>query len=97
MDTMPDDTPAQQTTEALPSTLHDHRFPADVCRARGWVIGTQLVGDEGGGPTMIQITAIGEQSILAKTLSENGRRATYTREGLWSLDCRDWREREHGH
>ena len=77
-------------------TLHDHRSPADVCRARGWVVGTQLVGDEGSGPTVIQITAIGEQRILARTISENGRRATYPDEGLWSLGSRDWKEREHG-
>jgi hypothetical protein len=84
----------QETTIA--STLHDHRSPADVCRARGWSVGTQLVGDEGAGPTVIQITAIGERCILARTLSHNGRRATYRDEGLWSLDCRDWQEREHG-
>lgn len=43
--------PLVGVTEALPSTLHDHRSSAEVCRARGWRVGQRLVGDEGRGPT----------------------------------------------
>ena len=78
------------------STLGDYREPAAICRERGWTVGTQLVGDEGDGPTVIEITAIGEKLILAKALSRNGRRTPYRGEGTWALDCRDWKEREHG-
>jgi hypothetical protein len=77
------------------STKNDFRWPATICRERGWVVGTQLVGDEGNGPTVIQITAIGEQSILARALSESGKRVRYPREGVWDLSWRDWQERTH--
>jgi hypothetical protein len=81
----------QQTTDTLPSTMHDHRPAAEVCRARGWRVGQRLVGDEGHGPTVIEITAVGEATILAKTISHNGEPAAYSREGGWALWCRDWR------
>lgn len=84
---------ASQSTR---STLGDYREPATICRERGWTVGTQIVGDEGHGPTVIEITAIGEKRILAKTLSHNGRRTPYREEAMWTLDCRDWKEREHG-
>ncbi len=60
---------------------------ADLCRARGWRVGTQLEGDEGYGPTVIEITAIGERKVLAKTISPKARE-----EKSWSLSRRDWRE-----
>lgn len=56
---------------------------AEKCRARGWTVGTFLEGDEGYGPEVIQITAIGEEKILAKRVDGY--------EGLWSLDYRDWK------
>ena len=65
--------------------------PADVCRERGWLPGTLLIGDEGYGPTIIKITAIGTEAILAVQVSHNGKR-TYDREGTWMLSCRDWEE-----
>jgi hypothetical protein len=59
---------------------------ADACRRMGWGVGTQIVGDEGFGPTVWEITAIGRSSILTVTI--NGGRDK--RECLSSLTCRDW-------
>lgn len=66
---------------------------ADKCRTNGWAVGTRLVGDEGYGPTVIEITAIGEESILAKTISHNGdpSKPFGNSETLWSLEYRDWK------
>lgn len=74
-----------------PTTLHDRRPPAEICRERGWTVGTRIVGDEGHGPTVLVITAIGEHRILARTISQKGRPVTVT-ETTWALDCRDWTE-----
>lgn len=71
--------------------MGDMREPADICRENGWEPGTRLVGDEGRGQTVIEITAIGEQHILAKIISHAGKPGS-DREGLWSLSCRDWEE-----
>jgi len=57
---------------------------ADWCRLNGWDVGTILEGDEGRGPERIVITAVGEESILAKTLGSPGDRS-------WVLWCRDWK------
>lgn len=38
---------------------------AQTCSLNGWAVGTLLVGDEGYGPTVLRITAIGEESLLA--------------------------------
>lgn len=74
-------------------TLRDHREPAVICRERGWTAGTRLVGDEGFGPTVIEITAIGERSILAKTISHDGKPLAFCHnETSWTLSCRDWRK-----
>jgi hypothetical protein len=64
---------------------------ADVCRANGWGPGTRLVGDEGYGPTVIEIRYVGEEKIVAKRISESGL-GTVGREAMWTLCCRDWRE-----
>lgn len=64
---------------------------ADLCRSRGWGPGTRLVGDEGYGPTVIEITALGERIMLAKHMSHNGVPDPWE-ESLWTLTCRDWRE-----
>ena len=58
---------------------------ADWCRLNGWGVGTILEGDEGRGPERIVITAVGEESILAKPISgSQGDRS-------WVLWCRDWK------
>lgn len=63
---------------------------ADTCRRNGWMAGTLLVGDEGYGPTVIEITAVGERLILAKTISHDGKLKD-SDEGIWTLTCRDWK------
>jgi hypothetical protein len=68
------------------------RFTSDAaqCRKNGWKAGTRLVGDEGYGPTVIEITAVGRERILAVTISHNGEPADYD-ESDWTLECRKWR------
>lgn len=61
------------------------------CRENGWGPRTRLVGDEGFGPTVIELTAVGERHVLAKQISHNGKpRDSY--ESCWTLACRDWKE-----
>jgi hypothetical protein len=74
------------------TTLNDHRPPAEVCRSHGWTPGTRLVGDEGQGPEVIEITAVGERDVLAKTVMFKGHVPTWAREGSWTLAYRDWVE-----
>ncbi len=75
----------------MKSTLNDMHEPADICRENGWLPGAKLIGDEGYGPTVICITAIGEKNILAKEVSHNGQpRDGY--ETSWVLYSRDWTE-----
>lgn len=64
--------------------------PADVARLKGWTVGTKLIGDEGWGPTVIKITAIGEEEVLARKLSHNGEPVDCD-EGTWEFSCRDWK------
>lgn len=78
------------TDAPLVSTLNDPRPPADICRANGWGPGARLIGDEGYGPEIIEITGLGERLLLAKSVSRKGR-AVDGREGTWSLQFRDWR------
>lgn len=63
---------------------------ADYCRERGWGVGTYLVGDEGYGPTVIKITALGERNIMAIAVAGPG--SANPHEANWVLYCRDWRE-----
>jgi len=62
----------------------------ELCRKNGWAVGTRLVGDEGYGPTVIEITAIGEDHLLAKTISHRGIPDSGRPEGSWTLSCRKW-------
>lgn len=65
---------------------------ANVCRKNGWDVGTQLVGDEGYGPTVIEITAVGRSGILAVQLSHNGKPSSpHFIESSWTLRARDWK------
>jgi DNA polymerase-3 subunit beta len=76
----------------LKSTLNDGREPAVVAREHGWKIGTKLIADEGHGPEIIQITALGEGRLLAKSISRNGVAVTGDEhECSWTLDLRDWK------
>ena len=78
----------------MTSTLNDHRNEVEVARDHGWEVGTRLVGDEGYGPTIIEITALGLERLLARTISHNGVpvRGSARTESPWVLYCRDWRE-----
>jgi hypothetical protein len=80
------------------STLKDYRSAAEICRERGWGPGTRIVGDEGYGPTVIEITAVGHEEILAKTISHNGQPPKWEGgETSWVLWCRDWRDAQNLH
>ena len=74
------------------STLRDRRAPAIVCRERGWGPGTRIAGDEGYGETVIEITAVGEQRIMARMISHKGEISRWASENMWVLDGRDWRQ-----
>ena len=63
---------------------------AETCRLNGWSAGTVLVGDEGFGPEKIRITALGEESILARTIETVKGEAVERSEGLWTLSLREW-------
>lgn len=75
---------------AQTSTLWSGKRSAEVCRINGWGPGTRLVGDERGCRTVIEITAVGEWLMLAKTISQNGEAPKYESESSWTLDCREW-------
>ena len=51
----------------------EYESSADKCHRNGWVAGTRLVGDEGYGPTVIEITAVGRDGVLAVEISHNGK------------------------
>jgi len=63
--------------------------PAETCRANGWVVGDYLAGNEGYGDEIIKITAIGEESILARTVFPHWR---LSMEGMWDLSYQGWRK-----
>lgn len=68
--------------------------PADLCAVNGWKVGDRLVGDEGYGPTVIEITAIGWFEILAMQISHTDTSGETLhleyREGSWCLEDREW-------
>lgn len=77
----------QQTTADRHPGLSD----ASICRAEGWTVGTRLVGDEGYGPNILKITAVGETMVLARSVAIRQRGVEYRHgEHAWTLGCRDW-------
>ena len=74
------------------NTRNDQRHAADVCREHGWRAGTRLVGSNGFGTTVIEITALGDHVMLARTISQNGEPAAYGQDRSWRLSDRDWHE-----
>ena len=70
------------------STRHDHRYTAEICRERGWGVGTRLVGDAGFGPTVIQITGLGDRVMLARMISQSCVDVGYNDEQAWGLSER---------
>lgn len=77
----------------MSGTLGSRLSAADLCRAKGWGVGTRLVGDEGYGPTVIEITALGEASMLARAVFSKGK-AVNDREHSYTLSCREWHKVE---
>ena len=69
-------------------TLNNPEYPAEICRLNGWTVGTKLVGNEGYGDFVIEITAIGEEKILCKWARKSG--GFY--EESSTLACREWVE-----
>lgn len=64
---------------------------AQRCRRNGWGPGTLLAGDEGYGVTVIRITAVGEDGIMARAIEHDGKPIECS-EGGWTLFCRRWRK-----
>lgn len=62
-----------------------------MCKRNGWGVGTRLVGDEGFGPTVIEITAMGRDTLLAIQVSHNGKKTPNAWETSWTLLHRDWK------
>ena len=57
----------------------------------GWTIGDILEGDEGYGPDLIKITAVGEERFLCRWNYQKGN--GWEREsGQTTLSCRKWRK-----
>jgi hypothetical protein len=70
----------------------DSRYAdAEICRINGGKRGTMLVGDESYGPTVIRITAVGDEQILAVAMSRNDQAAEGL-EGHWTLSARNWKK-----
>jgi len=71
---------------------------ADLCRERGWTVGTVLEGTESAGDwshtDRIVITAIGLRGILAQHLPHDGQDEPAD-EQSWTLEYRDWHEVAH--
>lgn len=63
---------------------------AQKCRKNGWNVGTLLVGNEGYGDTVIRITAIGRNNILAECVSHD-EKSECGNESWWTLRHRKWR------
>ena len=83
---------AHHNTLRPPPCEHCESLPrpaAVIARDNGWVVGTRLVGSDGHGWTVIEITAIGRFNVLASRVNENG---TLTPdESAWHLEGRRWR------
>ncbi len=63
----------------------------EICQENGWGVGTRLRGDEGYGPTTIEITYISRQNLLAKVVETSSGHRVGT-ESAWTLTCREWTE-----
>lgn len=68
-----------------------HNDDVETCKRNGWTVGTRLTGDEGYGPTTIEITYLSDQTLLAKRISTPDGRYV-GEESSWTLMCRDWVE-----
>lgn len=64
----------------------------ETCELNGFVVGDVIEGDEGYGPSRILITAIGQESLLARCLSHPGKPVCGHGESLWTLSYREWKK-----
>ena len=66
------------------------------CRKNGWTVGTWIKGYEGDSWVIIEITAIGRETVLAcivdRYCAEDPRREHGNREWTWDLFGRQWRK-----
>lgn len=68
------------------------RTERETCSLNGWGVGTRLVGDEGYGPTVIEVTYFTQDgAMLAAVVSHRGKPAAEG-ERFWTLSCREWSE-----
>lgn len=78
-----------RAVEDEPKPMLRGKTAVETCRLNGWVAGTRLAGDENQKTTVIKITAIGQENILATRISHNGV-PNLGREISWSLNYREW-------
>ncbi|TXN21047.1 hypothetical protein FV217_15820 [Methylobacterium sp. WL9] len=71
-------------------TRNDRRHAAEICHERGWGVGTRLTGSDGFGTITIEITALGNEVMLARTVCQNGEPSAYGSDQPWRLSDRDW-------
>ena len=77
-----------EKTEPTSREMSRTMSAADICRAKGWDVGTRLFGRDRYVEDTIEITAIGDHMVLASRVNEHGRKIS--RESSWTLAYRDW-------
>jgi len=63
----------------------------EILNSLGGKLGSKLIGDEGFGPEIIVITAIGEENVLARRLTDTNGNLVNVPESFWTLHYRDWK------
>jgi hypothetical protein len=63
--------------------MHSRKSSAELCRLNGWGKGTLIIGTSYGLTEVIELTAVGSHSVLAKS----ARAAT---DSMWNLLDRCW-------
>ena len=86
---IPPDAQGLKETDVIIKTKDSSLSDADICRQNKWTPGTLLKGVENGIRTVIQITAVGFEAILARVISRNGDPVNEN-ERSWTLHARDW-------
>jgi len=78
------------------SSTESYMTTADLCRARDWTVGSVLVGtekynDDSEHEDWVVITAIGDETVLARSLQHDGVKQV-GREATWDFSLREWRK-----
>jgi len=63
-----------------------------IISENGWKAGDILEGSEYGSVSQIQLMYIGDDCIIAKEISRNGKPVEWSRETNWTLTCREWKK-----